>query len=285
MWKNFINAENFILREGFIMAVKLFVSDLDGTLLNRQHKISEKNKQAVQRAVAAGVTVTIATGRMYPSALPYAKQLNVDVPIITYNGAMIKTVSGEILAAEYIEEEAVKDIVAFCRGQNWYIQVYAGDTLYFAEHDENAKAYETAAGVVGVAVGDKLGDVCRHVPKMLVVVEDVEKTDEFVLRLQEKFSGRVFVTKSNPEYIEIVSPKVNKAAALTILMEKLHLEKEEVMAIGDSNNDAPMLKYAGKSVAMGNASEGIKRLCAYVTGDCDEDGVAEAIEKYVLQER
>ena len=76
------------------MTVKMFVTDLDGTLLNKEHRISAENKKAVQEAVAAGVVVTIATGRMYESALPYAKELEVDVPIITYNGALIRSVGG-----------------------------------------------------------------------------------------------------------------------------------------------------------------------------------------------
>lgn len=264
------------------MAIKLFVSDLDGTLLNRQHEVSARNKQAVRKAVEAGTTVTIATGRMYPSALPYAEQLGVDVPIITYNGAVIKTVSGEIIAAEYIDAAVVKDVIAFCQNKNWYIQVYCDDVLYFAKRNEKAAAYEYAAGVTGVAAGERLIEINERVPKMLVVVDDASKTDGFVAQLSEKFNGQVFATKSNPDYIEIVSPKVNKAAALEVLMKKLNLGKNEVMAIGDSNNDIPMLKYAGKSVAMGNANDAIKSFCSYVTDDCDDDGVAAAIEKYVL---
>ena len=74
--------------------IKLFVTDMDGTLLNREHRISPENRRAVREATAAGVTVTIATGRMHESALPYARELGVDVPIITYNGALIKSVTG-----------------------------------------------------------------------------------------------------------------------------------------------------------------------------------------------
>ena len=267
------------------MAIKLFVTDLDGTLLNRKHKVSEGNKVAVRKATLAGTTVTIATGRMYPSALPYAKQLEVDVPIITYNGAVIKSVSGEVLFANYLDAKVAHNVLKFCKQQNWYIQVYHDDVLYFAEHDEKAKAYEYAAGITGVAVGDELMEINERVPKMLVIVDDPSKTDEFVGMLRNEFKNQIFATKSNPDYIEIVHPAVNKAAALEVLMEKLNLGKDEVLAIGDSNNDIPMLKYAGISVAMGNANDSIKNICADVTKDCDEDGVAAAIEKYVLQNK
>ena len=93
------------------MAIKLFVTDLDGTLLDKEHHISEENKRAIREAVERGVVVTIATGRMYVSALPFAKELGVDVPIITYNGALIKSVSGEEYFNAYLPEDAVKDVL------------------------------------------------------------------------------------------------------------------------------------------------------------------------------
>lgn len=265
------------------MGLKLVVTDLDGTLLDKEHVVSEENKEAVRAAVAEGVIVTIATGRMYISALPYAKQLGVDVPIITYNGAIIKSVSGEVLFERYIDPETVAEIFTFCRSRDWYIQAYCEDKLYFAERGEKAREYEHLAGIRGVAAGDALYTMKRSIPKMLIITESGEESDAFVKILQNVFGNRIFATKSNPTYIEIVDPSVNKAVALNILMEKFQLKKEEVMAIGDSNNDAPMLKHAGVSVAMGNASDKIKALCNFVTDDCEHSGVAAAIKKYVLK--
>ena len=265
------------------MAIKLFVTDLDGTLLNRRHEISEANRRAVKAAVARGVVATIATGRMYASALPYAKRLEVDVPIITYNGALIKSVAGDVWFEKYLAPDAVADVYALCRQRGWYVQTYKDDALYFAERDVRAHRYEVAAGIKGQAVGGALYKMTEGVPKMLLITEGSAQSDAFVEVIQETLGVRVFATKSNPEYIEIVHPDVNKAAALTVLMERLGLTKDEVLAIGDSNNDLPMLKAAGTSVAMGNASEAIRALCTDVTADCDEDGVAKAIEKHILR--
>lgn len=265
------------------MAIQLFVTDLDGTLLNRQHEISAANRQAVLDAVARGVTATIATGRMYASALPYAKRLAVDVPIITYNGALIKSVAGEVWFEKCLAPDAVADVYALCRQNGWYVQTYKDDGLYFVERDLRAHRYEVAAGVRGEAVGDALYKLTEHVPKLLLITQGSAQSDTFVREIAAALGNRVFATKSNPEYIEIVHPDVNKAAALTVLMERLGLTKDEVMAIGDSNNDLPMLRAAGCSVAMGNASEEIRALCTDVTADCDDDGVAKAIEKHILR--
>ena len=99
------------------MSVKLFVSDIDGTLLMPGKKISQKNIDAVKKMVAAGITVTIATGRMYKATLPIAHELGVNVPIITYNGALIKSVDGEILHAEYLPKNIVVELVNFYERQ------------------------------------------------------------------------------------------------------------------------------------------------------------------------
>jgi Cof subfamily protein (haloacid dehalogenase superfamily) len=271
-------------RGGTIMAIRLFITDLDGTLLDKKHRISAENKKAIQEAVAQGTIVTIATGRMYISALPYAKQLEVDVPIITYNGALIKSVSGKVLFESYLKPQDVKDVLTYCLKKKWFIQIYKDDKLYFAEHSAKACAYEELAGIKGETVGaEGLYEKTEHVPKMLVITSGAEETDKVVAELREAFGARVFPVKSNPNYAEIISIGVNKATALEKLLPKLGLKREETMAIGDSNNDLPMLKAAGYSVAMGNANDKVKAVCNYETADCANDGVAAAIRKYVLK--
>ena len=265
------------------MAIKLFVTDLDGTLLDKEHHISEENKRAIREAVERGVVVTIATGRMYVSALPFAKELGVDVPIITYNGALIKSVSGEEYFNAYLPEDAVKDVLDYCLAKDWHIQVYSDDVLYFAERNAYAQGYEELAGLQGEVVGGAgLYEHMQRVPKMLSITSGAEETDARVAELRKVFAGRVFPVKSNPNYAEIIGIGINKATSLEKLAAKLGFTMDEVMAIGDSNNDLPMLKAAGHSVAMGNANDEVKAACGYVTADCEQSGVAEAIRKYVL---
>ena len=265
------------------MSIKLIISDLDGTLLDCNHQISAQNKAAIVEAVKMGVTVTIATGRMYPSALPYAEQLGVDVPIITYNGAVIKSVSGEILYEQCLDAAVAQEVIALCQDNGWHIQTIDQDTLYFGEHNEKAKYYESVAGIKGRAVGNKLADYANRAPKMLMITDSEAQTDEIITLLKTRFAGRLSAVKSLPTYIEIIHPAVNKAAAVDRLIEQLHLAREQVMALGDSNNDLPMLKAAGLSVAMGNANEAAKVAAKVVTADNNNSGVAAAIKKYVLE--
>ena len=266
------------------MEIKLFVTDLDGTLLPTGIKVSENNIQAVKDAVAAGITVTIATGRMYRAALPVAQALGVNVPIITYNGALIKSVEGEILHSTYLDPGLVKEMMDFCESKNWYVQSYSDDELYFPEHNECAKYYENAQKVTGRAVGwDGLRKYAEHVPKLLCVTAGAEETAQRIKEILKQFKGRVDAVSSHPLYAEIIPLGVSKASAIGYLAEKMGIQLEEIMAIGDSDNDLPMLKAAGKSIAMGNAIPEVKEACDYVTGKCDEDGFAEAIYRYVLK--
>ena len=265
------------------MDIKLFVTDLDGTLLPSGAEVPRRNIEAAQRAVRAGVTVTIATGRMYRAALPVARALGVDVPIITYNGAVIKSVSGKVYDENFLPPDVVGEVLSFCRARAWHVQLYADDVLYFAEHDAYAEAYEENQALRGETVGwDGLAAHAEHVAKLLVISDGAEQTAERVVALNEAFGGRVQAMRSNPAYTEVVVPGVTKASALKKLASMLSVPLDAVMAIGDSNNDLPMLQAAGHSVAMGNALPEVKAVCEFSVGTCEEGGFAEAIERYVL---
>jgi Cof subfamily protein (haloacid dehalogenase superfamily) len=267
------------------MDIKLVVTDLDGTLLPEGTHVPKPNVDAVKAAAAQGVTVTIATGRMFAAALPIARQLSVDVPIITYNGSLIKSVKGEVYDEHFLPEDVIGDIVEFCEAREWHVQSYADDQLYFAEHDVFARRYEAQQGVKGLTEGwPGLRKITKKVSKMLIIGSTAEQTEARIKELRDAFGDRVEVMRSNAQFAEIVCPGVSKASALKTLAEKLGIGMENVLAIGDSNNDLPMLQTAGHSVAMGNAVPEVRNSCEFTVASCDENGFAEAIEKYVLKD-
>lgn len=265
------------------MNIKMLVTDIDGTLLPAGMEVPRRNVEAVQRAARAGVTVTVATGRMYRAALPVARALGVDVPIITYNGAVIKSVLGKVYDENFLSPAVVREALAFCRARGWHVQLYADDVLYFAERNAYAAAYEADQALRGEAVGwDGLAARAEHVAKLLVISDDAAQTAERVAALRAALGERAQVMRSNPEYTEIAVPGVTKASALRKLAAMLAVPLDAVMAIGDSDNDLPMLQAAGHSVAMGNAQPAVKAVCELSVGDCEAGGFAEAVERYVL---
>lgn len=265
------------------MAIKLFVTDLDGTLLESAKDVTAENIKAIQLAVDSGVIVTIATGRMYKAALPVAKALGVNVPIITYNGALIKSAAGEVLASDYLDAETVKEVINYCRSKQWYLQLYSHDELYFASYDDYAKGYEQAQAIKGHLVGwDGLKKRTDNVCKLLSITDNADETNARVAELNERFADKLQAMRSNAHYVEIVKSGVSKAAGLKKLAGILGIAIEDTMAIGDGDNDLPMLKAAGHSVAMGNAVPAVKAACEYETGACLDNGLAQAIYHYVL---
>lgn len=265
------------------MSIKLVAIDLDDTLLDNSRAISPRARAAIAAAVAQGVTVTVATGRMFPSALPYAQQLALDVPLITYNGALVRCgLSGETILHTPVDPATAAAVLALFRERGWYVQVYLDDVLYVRERDENARKYEEIAGITAVPVGDRLWSL-EGAPTKLLAMADPERIPEIDAAVRAACGDRVYTAASKPYYLEITNPAATKGAALAFLAGRLGIGRDQVMAIGDSVNDLDMIEYAGLGVAMGNASRQVQEAADFVTAANDADGVAAAIEEFVLE--
>jgi len=263
--------------------IKLIALDLDDTLLDHAKKISPRARAAIRSAVQQGVAVTLATGRMYCSALPYALDLDLDIPLITYDGALIKCCqSGETLAHRPLEVQTAAQVLALFKERGWYIQAYVDDVLYVKERDEKARFYEGASAVAAVPIGERLYSL-EGAPTKLFSIAEPQELLEICATVKAMFADRLHVVLSSSNYLEMINPAVNKGAALAFLAERLGVKQSEVMAVGDSQNDLEMIEYAGWGVAMANAREEVKSAANAVTNFNNADGVAEAIEKYVLQ--
>ena len=266
------------------MSIKLFVSDIDGTLSLPGKSPSQKNIDAVKKMHDAGIIVTIATGRMHKAALSTAKALGINAPIISYNGAMIKTAEGEILYSNFLAPELVLELIDFFQANNLHLQTYSGEVLRYAVDNKFTKQYERDIKVKGEAVGwDGLKKYTSQVCKVLGIVDSAEENAKVAAKLRERFSDRITVTKSAPVLVEIVNPGISKASAIKILADKFNIKQDEVAAIGDGDNDLPMLKAAGLGIAMGNATDAVKKSCKVITSNCEDDGFANAVEKFIFR--
>ena len=265
--------------------IKLFVTDIDGTLLPAGDTIiPEKNIEAVQAMTRAGVNVVIATGRMYCAALPIAAQFGVSVPIIAYNGALIKSSAGEVLHEKYMDEADVLKLINFFEERGWNLQSYSDDVLYVPERNDGIKFYEESIGVTAVEVGwDGLRERTKGVPKVLSVTDNPEETNYRLNEVKKIFSGQVEITRSAPRFVEFMSLGVSKANAIKILADKFGVDNSQILAIGDSDNDLQMLTSVGLGVAMGNAVPAVKAACSHVTDTCENAGFAKAVYDYVIR--
>ncbi len=264
------------------MTIRLIATDLDDTLLNEAHRISEKNKTALQAAAAKGVMVTMATGRMFASARHIAAELGVDLPLISYNGAYIATVQGgEVLAQETLDKELASTLIREGEAAGFHVQLYVNDHLYVRQITAGTEEYMKTTGVQA----ELLGDLCTDMPGRplkLLMMGDGEALDAFAVQMRLRWPGKIYAVKSRPRYLEFLSPQVNKGVGVATLARRLGIPKAEIMGIGDNYNDLDLFSGVGLKIAVGNAVPELKAAADWVSADNEHDGVALAVERFVL---
>ena len=264
------------------MSIKLIAMDIDDTLITDELVITEACQGAIAAARAKGVRVVLATGRMLSSAIPYARQLGLTEPLICYNGALIQPPSGGApLFHHPVPLDLAREIVTIGEAANLHVNIYLDDRMYIAEFNEYTRFYLAVGGIEAYPVGDLLAFMDRPPTKLLYVCEP-EIAAKWHVDLREQYRGRLEVYVSKPQYVEFTALGISKGSAIKELAEMYGLGPEEVMTIGDSFNDIPMLEYAGIGVAVANAPAEVQAKADYVTLSNEEDGVAEAIRRFVL---
>lgn len=264
------------------MTIKLIASDLDGTLLNNACFITERTKEAIRKAREKGVLFTFATGRMFRSALPFALELGIDLPLITYEGALVKSpTTKEVLYHCPLPVEWAKEVIAVGDREKLSINVYLDDAIYIHRETQEIHDYCRTVKVPFTKVDDLQSFLDRDPDKVIYIGEE-EKLVTLWRELENKFKQQVHITRSTLHFLEFTNPQATKGYGINVLSRSLGIKKEEIMAFGDNFNDLPLLQSAGMAVAMGNATDELKQVADYITLPNNEDGVAKAIEKFVL---
>jgi len=261
----------------------LLAVDLDGTLVEPRKPVRQAVIDAVNRVQAAGVRATIVTGRMYVGAKPFADALSLDGPIVLYQGAVLADArTGRFEREVSLSNAVALRIYAAAKDHGLHVQFYRDDRFYVENDNAYAQLYARTSGTAPVVVPSLPAEFAGRDSTKVNVVTDPNRTAE-VLALMERVCGPdAYVTRSNPEFVEMLNPAVDKGVALRIVAEGYGIPMERVMAIGDSYNDLPLLRAAGFAVAMGSAPDELKAEADAVVGDVEHDGVAEAIERFVL---
>jgi len=261
---------------------RLIAIDIDDTLLTDDGRITDATRAALAEAVKRGVTVTLATGRMFASASRIAEQIGLNVPIITYQGALVKTpFDGNVLYERNVPADASREILDYCRRNGLHLQLYTEDELYAAEDNDKVREYAERSDVPYRVEPDLDKLIDRPQSKMLII-GDPDKLDRIADELRPVYKGRVHITKSKPNYLEFLHPEATKGHALAALARHVGCTMEQTIAVGDSWNDREMIEAAGLGVAMGNAIESLKAIAGFVTKTNNEDGVKHVIDTFIL---
>lgn len=285
--------------------IKLIATDMDGTLLNAAHEISEENIQAIEYAQSQGITVVIATGRAFYEANTPVAQTDLKVPYICLNGAEVRDESFNISSTSNLNRELIDRITDILNRDNIYYQIYTNIGIYTENPQRDLDIYIDIAERAGqkadvdkIKAGiqkridngtlkvvdnyDKIKDTPGEiVMKILAFDSDLDKIDRVSEELSQ--SGSLAVSSSSRGNIEITHADAQKGIALQTIADRLQVDMSEVMAIGDNLNDISMLERAGYSVAMANATSEVKATAKFETESNEDSGVGKAIMKLLKE--
>jgi hypothetical protein len=261
------------------MQIDLIALDLDGTLLDPKEQISPRNRAAIRRAVEAGIRVVLATGRGVDLPIRVSRELRLNLPIICCHGALIKDFQADrTLFHQPVPLQHAKDMVDFAMEHGLSVVLYAEELFW---RIEGSQLYmDDMTGPSWRAVSSFNEVLAAGAPTFMrfLGAESVEKVMARFGDLPLNFRRETWF-----EFVEcaVLNRGASKRAALARLCADFQIPPEAVLAIGDSRNDVPMLRWAGVGVAMGNASLEVKEAVRYVTASNGEDGVAVAIDRFV----
>lgn len=269
------------------MSIKLIAIDIDGTLLTPERVISDRVKETIARAKENGIKVVLCTGRPLPGATEYLDALDLKNEgdyAITYNGALVQdTYTQEVLSHHTLNIEDFYAIEEMSRKIGVHYHATTESAMYTSNKDISdytvRESMLTHMPIRYRSVEEMDPDI--SISKMMMI-DDPVVLDNGVAQLPQEFLNTYTVLRSEPFYLEILNPSASKGKALKKLTELLGFTDEEVMAIGDNENDLDMIVYAGMGVAMGNAVPKVKEHAVYVTDTNANDGVASVIEKFAL---
>jgi Cof subfamily protein (haloacid dehalogenase superfamily) len=265
--------------------IKLVAIDVDGTLLNSEHEMTPRIEKALRAAAEQGVMVVFATGKTRNAVVPHLTKLGIDAPGIYNQGLIAVDADGKPIHSQTLEPRIARQVITMAEDRGFSVLAYAGSRILSKTRNRHiedilAQYHEVIPEVVGA-----LQNILIDTPiQKLLAVGDPHAIKGLRWQLSALVGGHGrLVQAAVPEMLEILPPNGSKGAALKVVCKHFKIAPEQVVAIGDAENDIEMIQFAGVGVAMGNADQKTKDAANHVVASNDEDGVAEALERFVLK--
>ncbi|WP_254602943.1 Cof-type HAD-IIB family hydrolase [Sphingomonas bacterium] len=264
--------------------IRLLVSDVDGTLVDKDKKLTSAVVDAVRRLNDAGVAFTIISARPRSGMMPIADTLAIDRPMGAFNGGIVFTRVGQVMEHHVIDPNVARgvfDIVGDAKVDRW---VFAKDEWHASTDEGVHVEHERLASNQNPIVQDSFDELLDEADKITFVSDDAELLRDLHKKATAKFGDRATIVQSQTYYLDVTARAANKGDGITALTAAIDIPLAETAAVGDQANDLPMLALARVSIAMGNAPDPVKAKAQHVTAGNDADGVAHAIDDIILMQ-
>lgn len=269
------------------MEYKLLALDLDGTLTNSKKQITPHTLETLIRAQQEkGLKIILASGRPTYGVAPLANALQLDKFggfILAYNGGeIINWRTHEIMYKNLLDHDVLPYLYECAKKNDFAIVTYENEYVLTEKPNDEYVLKEALLNVMKIKKVDNFLEAVRHPIAKCLIVGEPTRLAILEKEMQEQLKDRMGVFRSEPYFLELVPKGIDKARSLSVLLEELELKREELMAAGDGFNDLSMVRFAGMGVAMANAQDVVKENADFITLSNDEDGVAYAVEKFIL---
>ena len=260
--------------------IKLVATDIDGTILIPEGKFKESVKVCIRRLQEKGVKVVLVTGRMNKAAEIIRKELGLKTPVVSYQGGLVQY-DGNILYERYLSEEQAQKIIKWANEEKIHLNLYNNDTLYSEQDNYEIQRYSSIQHVDYIV--KPFSEIKKDKVNKILAIDynNAEKIDRLEKELPKLFP-ELYIVKSTPYFLEFSNPEASKYCAVKFLQKYWGFKDDEILTIGDQNNDIALLEAGGIRVAMGNATNELKSVADYITDTVYNDGFISAMEKYVF---
>ena len=262
--------------------MSLLLADVDGTLVTHEKVLTDRAKKSVADLRKAGIRFAITSGRPPKGMEMVIQPLAIDTPVAGFNGGLFTNADLSPIEERVIPGDVARAVIKMILDEKLDAWLYAGNDWLVHKLDAPHVAREQKTVQFPPRVVADFGDLIDKAIKIVGVCDDHDRIAACAKDVHEKFGHKVSAALSQPYYLDVTHPAANKGAVVDELVKRLGIPADEIATIGDMANDVFMFEKGGFAIAMGNADADVQAAADAVTADCDHEGFAEAIERFVL---
>jgi len=265
------------------LPIRLVLADVDGTLVTHEKVLTQRAIDAVEKVRAANILFAITSGRPPKGSSMINDALHLTTPISGFNGGVVVNPDYSFLAGHLLSADVAKEVIEKIRAHGLDAWLYTDTDWYITDANAPHVAREEWTVKFAPVVTNDFDAHLDHVVKIVGVSDDLELVKRAEKDLQAWGGKNISAERSQPYYLDVTHPQATKGFVVMMLSDLYKIPPAHICTIGDMPNDILMFEKSGTSIAMGNASESVQRAATYVTTSCDDEGFANAMEKFVLR--